>query len=139
MWGSYITGGIDGFRPAKFDGRLEAKIPDRRLRIRHSEVFGDAGEIAGGMALHWPTGSLDHLADLPPGILTGNDAMQRRICCNCAAQKAEGKHKRGQSPHTEEHEMRRGIDKDGQDNLRWEADPENCNAIPFTKTFPWSG
>ena len=124
-WGSYITGGIDGFRPAEFDGGLEAKIPNRRLRIRHSEVFGDVGEIAGGMTLHWPTGSLDHLADLPPGILTGNGAMQWSICCNCAAQKAEGKHKRCQSQHNEEHEMRRGMDEDGQDSLRWEADPGN--------------
>ena len=51
-WASYIIGGIDGFRPAEFDGRLEAKIPNRWLCIRHSEVFGDVGEIAGGMALH---------------------------------------------------------------------------------------
>jgi hypothetical protein len=111
--GSYITGGIDGFRPAEFDGRLEAKIPNRRLRIRHSEVFGDVGEIAGGMALHWPAGSLHHLADLPIGVLTGNDVMQWSICCNCAAQKAEGKHKRGQSLHNEVHEIRRRMDEDG--------------------------
>jgi len=125
MWGSYITGGIDGFRPAKFDGRLEAKIPDRRLRIRHSEVFGDAGEIAGGMALHWPTGSLHHLADLPTGVLTGTDVMQWSICCGCTAQKAEAKHQRGQSPHNEEQEIRRKMDKNGRDSFRKGEDSGN--------------
>jgi hypothetical protein len=92
---SYITGGIDGSRPAEFNGRLETKIPNRRLRIRHSEVFGDLREIAGRMTLYWPTGSLNHLTDLPTGILTGNDAMRWSICCDGVAQKAEGKHKWG--------------------------------------------